>query len=377
MDLAFDLQKGKPLRDDNAPVRGYRMITCFDIENFRCFPRLRLQDLRTINVIVGDNGSGKTALLEAFLLSADPHPESLSLIRATRRRPFPQEPTNWSRLLFQSLWDDLFFNFHDSKTIRIEFKDSLYNSVGVEISYVWFDLATVGSGGPIPRLVMERFYGDNPDWDERTKLVTSLRINEQGHSTIEGPPLPMPPVYVLPSTVQFLPDDLVRQYGDLSKQNLEDHVVETLRKDFPELSNIQILPDAGTSGLFVKIESIPNKKMPLASVSAGAARYLNLVMGVISTHTGIVLVDEIENGIYWKKMPFIWQRLRELCIEQGVQLFATTHSYECLQALIGAVQGHEKDFSLIRTEIRDDKHIVKQFDGESFLAALEQHGEIR
>lgn len=76
-------------------------------------------------------------------------------------------------------------------------------------------------------------------------------------------------------------------------------------------------------------------------------------------------------------MPSIWQTLRELCKEQGVQLFATTHSNECLQSLIPAMQGHEDDFSLIRTELVKGQHYASQFDGKAFLAALKIHGEVR
>jgi hypothetical protein len=47
---------------------GYRMIDTIEIKNFRCFDRANLEDLKTVNLVVGRNGSGKTAFLEALFL---------------------------------------------------------------------------------------------------------------------------------------------------------------------------------------------------------------------------------------------------------------------------------------------------------------------
>src|SRR5579872_1795150 len=63
---------------------AYRMIHDIDIRNFRCFQRLQIADCSRINVIVGDNGSGKTALLEAIFLALGVGPELALRFRQTR-----------------------------------------------------------------------------------------------------------------------------------------------------------------------------------------------------------------------------------------------------------------------------------------------------
>ena len=42
------------------------LITGLTVENFRCFPKLSVKGLTRVNLIVGANNSGKTALLEAL-----------------------------------------------------------------------------------------------------------------------------------------------------------------------------------------------------------------------------------------------------------------------------------------------------------------------
>jgi hypothetical protein len=41
-------------------------ITSVEIENFRCFQKLRVDGLAPVNLIVGENNAGKTVLLEAI-----------------------------------------------------------------------------------------------------------------------------------------------------------------------------------------------------------------------------------------------------------------------------------------------------------------------
>jgi recombinational DNA repair ATPase RecF len=53
---------------DQRQASRYRMMRSLSIENFRSYRELHLSPLRRVNILVGDNGSGKTALLEALFL---------------------------------------------------------------------------------------------------------------------------------------------------------------------------------------------------------------------------------------------------------------------------------------------------------------------
>lgn len=44
------------------------MYKYFKINNFRCFEKLELPELERVNLIVGKNNVGKTALLEAIFV---------------------------------------------------------------------------------------------------------------------------------------------------------------------------------------------------------------------------------------------------------------------------------------------------------------------
>ena len=94
------------------------MIRTLEIKNFRCFSTLTLDELPRVNVIVGENGSGKTALLEALFLVMGGSPDLALRIR--RWRGLPSElkipPTDKS---FRAFWADLFHRLDSECPISI------------------------------------------------------------------------------------------------------------------------------------------------------------------------------------------------------------------------------------------------------------------
>ena len=104
---------------------------------------------------------------------------------------------------------------------------------------------------------------------------------------------------------------------------------------------------------------------------------LCLLLSIYSESNRFILIDEVENGFYFRKFTAIWDKILHLALKYNVQVFATTHSYECLQALVETVKDKEDNFSLIRTKVESGIYKVEQFRGHTFFVALEQYGEIR
>ena len=83
------------------------MYRSFSIENFRLFDRLTVEPLARVNLIAGQNNSGKTALLEALWLhSAQNNPEPAQRISIWRGLP-GSEPGELFSDLFRGYQTDL------------------------------------------------------------------------------------------------------------------------------------------------------------------------------------------------------------------------------------------------------------------------------
>jgi len=100
------------------------MIDSFQIDKFRCFPHLELKDFGQFNIIVGDNGSGKTALLEAIFF-----PGSGAGLPVAYRSMRGMIAPNFSpdKDIYKSLFDDLFYDFSEDSGIEIKLTGSYEN----------------------------------------------------------------------------------------------------------------------------------------------------------------------------------------------------------------------------------------------------------
>jgi len=48
---------------------------------------------------------------------------------------------------------------------------------------------------------------------------------------------------------------------------------------------------------------------------------------------GVLLVDEIDTGLHYSVMADLWRLIFNVAKDLGVQVFATTHSYDCVYSL--------------------------------------------
>lgn len=53
---------------------------------------------------------------------------------------------------------------------------------------------------------------------------------------------------------------------------------------------------------------------------------------MLSFQNGVVLIDEIENGLHHSVLAKVWEGIFQWAIKYNVQVFASTHSIECIHA---------------------------------------------
>ncbi|MCH8113685.1 MAG: ATP-binding protein [Proteobacteria bacterium] len=114
----------------------------------------------------------------------------------------------------------------------------------------------------------------------------------------------------------------------------------------------------------------------LADISGGINRMVAIMLAIASRQQAVVLVDEIENGLYFKHQAALWRGLLALSRNFDTQLIVTTHSEEWLEALVDAASGEVDDLSLWRTERSENGPVVHQFTGKQVSAGIKA-GEVR
>jgi AAA15 family ATPase/GTPase len=101
------------------------------------------------------------------------------------------------------------------------------------------------------------------------------------------------------------------------------------------------------------------------------------VLVTVSFSRGVVLVDEIENGIFHDQHQLLWRTLSDLARKHDTQLFVSTHSKESLKESAPVIKDTPSDFSLIRVRREKGQSSIEVFGGEQMEAAIEKNGEVR
>ena len=295
------------------------MIESVKIQNFRCFSELEVHGLKPVNIIVGENASGKTAFLEALYLAMAGTPSNNFQLRDWRQMAIAD--TKKSEQMEQS-WNDLFHHFDSTRPINIAIQGSHSLQIHRDPTGIKF------SWKPENHIIKEVYL--DPEVLNNQELLGTLIHDNQ------------PSEYLGPHTENF-PASLASRFSDLSKEGETAPILEALRSEFSFLRELSIELDAGYASVFASIDGL-KRKIPAALVSDGFNKLLGILLSIVSASKGTLLIDQIEDGFYFKKLPSIWKTIHKLAKASGTQIFATTHSRECLEALLPVVEENEEDF---------------------------------
>ena len=127
---------------------GYKMIDSIILHNFRCFKDTRIDNCRRLNVIVGDNGSGKTALLEALFLTLSGSIEVS--VRFRQQRGLDGSLAGTARNIEQALWRDYFYALDWNNSISVKLTGSGDEVRSLDITRAFSQLTIPLENGGLP-----------------------------------------------------------------------------------------------------------------------------------------------------------------------------------------------------------------------------------
>jgi AAA15 family ATPase/GTPase len=121
------------------------------------------------------------------------------------------------------------------------------------------------------------------------------------------------------------------------------------------------------------------EKVPLNSISSGINRILSILLIMASHPRSVVVVDEIENGLYYKHHESFWRWLLSFSKSSESQLFLSTHSEEWIKALVGVADADAiKNVAFWRLERNErGEPELFEFDGATLKSGIEFGVEVR
>lgn len=287
------------------------MLTALEIKNFKCFSQLKINPLAKVNLFVGTSNSGKTAVLEAVSLLPQTEGFKLPVFRDKSYRGETSE--DYIRWLFHDLQDGT---------------PMLISGHGERGPYIT-QIASIGQGGSfavkatmLPNHKEVRWHPEG-GWMRR---IRSLNTDKRPAN------------------------ELAKDFDAWTRRTEnEDRFVEFLKGVEPRLKRLRPFEIEGRRVLYADI-GLP-ERIPLPFLGEGFNRLVQIYGAIIGEEADVLLIDEIENGLHWSALPQIWTGIREAVNREEVQIFATTHSLECIAAAAEAFKGEPKnDLAVHRLE---------------------------
>src|SRR5258708_23542013 len=334
---------------------GTLLLNSLEIRNFRGFHHLRIEHLGRVNLIVGKNNIGKSSLLEALRLYTQRFSPTLvwEILRARDESRYSSGVLDESKYLltsrsldrpenFESQLLDLKYLFYGRKTIRTHvelIQIGPLNSQGetLFISIGWYAEEVDEQGRLKRRLLEPEEYSvvDNP--------LPRFTIQMGKQSKIDYPltfsRLIRPELEEINSFFVGANGLSRNQGGNLWEQTTlkskDVDVLTSLHIIAPGVEGYSFVGDTESrTGLgrvpIVRIKDI-DEPLPLRSLGDGMQRILGIALALVNTTDGILLIDEIENGIHYSVQSELWQLIFQLARRLNVQAFATTHSWDCIE----------------------------------------------
>ena len=351
------------------------MLDRLRIRNYRLFRELAIPRLSRVNLIAGGNNAGKTALLEAvFLLSGagDPHFAMNGHILRTAGAESEERMTKGA--VVETLWKPLFFDFDAGGAIEIAGEHATSGHLSLRIALetqrrVELPMQDAGRTDltPIDELLFSFQQGEEKAARTAARLAGDKVEFEQRQDI---PPFPC----FLVTTRSRTDRDAAVHLGALRKRRQGDVLLEALQVIEPRLRSVEDNSASGSPMIYGDIGL--SELVPLAAMGEGMTRFANTVLAMANVPAGVMLIDEVENGIHHSVLADIWRVLDDASRRFGVQVFATTHSFECVQA---ADQAIKTDALSLHRLARDDDGNCRcvTYDRTEIAAALRHDIEVR
>jgi AAA15 family ATPase/GTPase len=171
---------------------------------------------------------------------------------------------------------------------------------------------------------------------------------------------------------------LVKLYDIAVRNKTKKQLINLLKKIESRLENLESISAYGEEQPTIHAElTAISKLMPLSQLGQGFNRLAYLYAGLLGQNANIALIDEIENGIHYSALPILWQGIANIARELDIQIFATTHSKECIRAASDAFKDSPDDFQVIRLVRKDDNIEAQIIPADYVEATLEMRGELR
>ncbi len=171
----------------------------------------------------------------------------------------------------------------------------------------------------------------------------------------------------------------IRDISNITINKREDLLLELFQIIDPRVSSVAL---SGDNRLYLDI-GMP-KRIPINFMGDGVRKLYSIAvamcgMKVNNDDKGVLLIDEIDNGLHHSIMNKLWDKIFRLSQAMNVQVFATTHNKDALIGFRNAILNEDNAQNGMAFKLINQDGLLEGFayDSEQLNLALEQDFEVR
>lgn len=377
------------------------MLHSLQITNFRLLEHFKVPKLGRVNLIVGKNNSGKSSVLEALRIYAgNAHPDVLqSIAVAHNERALADEPSTEGHdaIPFEALFSGRRLDPEHPNTITIGPLEPAPAVLTIAHGYLISEAVEVQTNDGLETRLRTRFNPQQSPTDEMAlpclrvkkgdRTLFNIRLDQTAPS---GSFKPLRREAALPCSdipTQFVSiGELADEWDKIALTDAQTVITEALQIITPEFEALTFVRDVGTTGLKriarVKLSTFDHP-VPLNSLGDGVVRILQLALKLFAAKGGFFLIDEFENGLHFTIQERVWELLLKMAERLDIQIFATTHSWDCIESFARAAHANTTAEGLLfrvgRSVLTSDQGriIATVFDEDQLHSITQADVEVR
>jgi predicted ATP-dependent endonuclease of OLD family len=381
--------------NNHCTAEGF-MLRELTIQNYRCFKDFHIDGLARVNLIVGMNNSGKTSLLEAVYLLVN-QKEPLHLVDLLERRGeityqavslSSVEPLNRLALYqIRQIFHSRQLNLEQVIRLQAQEEYSVPQlSLNIQLRPMLDGTANQDEIEPDTsdfKLVFTYIGNEQKTILQSIPVYKNGLIEKRAFQSLKESPFGiffksyLKSIFLTTSNMSF--EKLAALWDKITLTPKENSIVKALQILEPAVERINFTSrQTFNSGILLKLRG-QDDPVPLGSMGEGMRRILTLAMAAVTVEKGFLLVDEIETGLHYEAQTDMWRLILEVAQQLNIQVFATTHSWDCISAFEEALDQLEDRSvgKLFRLSKRDETIRPVAYTADELAIAVPHSIEVR
>jgi len=372
------------------------VLDSLEIKNFRAFKHLRIEKLGRVNLIVGKNNVGKSSLLEGInLYESRGNPNTVLQMLTTRNEVADYEDGQLgpNASVAQERILALRHLFHGRKDVRdfaVQLEiGPLYSednkitfSVNLPTPDTNINAVKIAPGHQEKSLIVGKAFDPGIIVDIGQKFRAYYSLDQGRYSTLYAISSPGHFRVIEPILVEaegLNTRRIASLWDSIALSSSEEDVLYALQILASDVVGINFIGEGDRGERVAKVRQLNvNTPVPLRSMGKGMNRMLGIALALVNAKDGMLLIDEVDTGLHYSVLPDLWKLIFEVAHRLNVQVFATSHSWDCIEAFQQAAASNENEEGvLVRLEERKAGVGAVVFDERDLAIVTREQIEVR